>query len=101
VSVTSFEKFIAEAELQLPDGGSAEFEPYGDDELELWHLAADKPGKGWGTEAMRLIVSLADKWKVPLMVIPAGVSKAESLRLERFYRRFGFEGEDALHRYPE
>lgn len=96
--MSQFDPFLAAIQKELPAGGSAEFEPYSDEELELSSLEATTPGKGWGTQAMNTITRLADEFGVNLMVIPAGNNRAEAEPLTKFYERFGFEGEDALHR---
>jgi hypothetical protein len=85
-------------QTRIPKGGHARFESYSDECLELASLEADQPRNGWGTAAMNIITQTADEFKINLMVIPAGINKAASESLENFYRRFGFEGEDALHR---
>ena len=96
------QKFIKAVKRFLPKGGRAEFEIYDadTDEMELTMLEADNPGHGWGTKALKLICRMADRFGIPLMVIPAGSNRKEAEPLTEFYERFGFEGEDALHRSP-
>jgi len=90
------EAFITEVSAALPPDGKADFEPYGNG-VELSDLRADIPGQGWGTRAVEVIVRLADAHKMDIMVIPAGRRHSKP-RLVEFYGRFGFFGEDALHR---
>ncbi len=92
--------FLADME-KLPSGGSAEFEDYEGNIVELADLNADNPGGGWGTEAMNFITKSASKHGVDLLVLPVGEPGDEAHdRLAKFYERFGFydTGEGAYHR---
>lgn len=58
----------------------------------LWvdSIDATRPGHGWGTFMMSMLVSLADRFGVELALDAHAVSGEPIRRLLRFYERFGF-----------
>jgi len=93
-------QFLKAVADELPFGGRAIFDNYaGPVYLELTDLEAEVPGNKWGTRAMEVITRLADFYAVNLVAIPRGEPGDDLYeRLAAFYGRFGFAGEDALHR---
>jgi len=81
-------------------GVRVNFEDYDENEIELADIEAAEQGQGAGTAAMTRIIELADWFGVNIMLVPAGdnTSSEKYQRLHEFYSRFGFYGEDAMHR---
>lgn len=100
VNEVASKMFIDEVQNKLPSGGTACLEQYGGPQfLELADITADVPGMGWGSKAMEIITSLADKYSISLLVLPVGDLGSEKFtRLVDFYKRYDFEGDEAMHR---
>ena len=93
--------FEKEVQQLAGDSVHVEFEEYGGDKyLEMSSIEAVEPGKGEGTRVMKGIITLADKYGISLVVIPAGMSTRDPnfLKLQQWYEQFGFQGDDAMHR---
>jgi len=66
-----------------------------DDAVIIQHIAADKTGKGHGSECLSMLTSFADKAGVTLYVLP------DKDELYDWYQKFKFERLDGENEDPE
>ena len=86
-------------------GNSEVHVSYDGDGIHIHDIRSFKPGSGAGTEAMKILVKLADKHRVKLNLFAKGYSSTTTSQLKKWYRKFDFTHEEDnsqdMVRYPK
>lgn len=74
-------------------------------EVDIYHISAFKPGNGQGSEIMNYICNAADEFEVRLCIQATALYKGRralaGTDLVKWYRKFGFNGNDTMYRDPD